>query len=659
MNTRNFTQELKDLINQEQFHLDDVDTVMDLVKRGANPDIENDKKKSLLSLLFSVEADIEACELVEKYGVNPVSAFGLPENHQIDLSLEDFSTKKILGSGVQSSVFLGEYNNNAVAIKAYKMREESYCDKFNDFKYETENLIKLAETKETDTNTVGFYGFYIGQSFYQQMLVPVYCIIMENIPNGSFDILGKTRLGTDDTNKIISGLINGMRFIHQHHLVHGDLKSENVLLANNYEVKIADFGYARYEGYPATSGTPLTQAPELLTDESYNSRKSDIFSLGVVLYEVITQKKIKVPKYISMDKEKPKLLLAEFLQANNRYIIPANQSTFKNEMLIYSCWNTDPRKRSAAKNLFIKLKLNENKIYQKYLRSELPDILSIACKYGHTDIVEDLLNTNHAVNEISQEGSTPLLAACASSYTFGKPELFLLLMKSGASLYNKNSQGYTALDVSFINKNETAIIELLSFLVRMPSIDEPVMSLKSIDLARKWVAKKSLQKQYNDDFFEKITAATKHEIKLNKKIIANVKSEADLQAAISAIGFFPSKSAGGSYTSTHVRRTLHWYSTHQRPIHYVPSVFGLRSVTNAIYEIKSAETKEELFEAVSEIDKFPSAHGKFDKNQIKTNLEKYFKDEIKSDALPRVYGLRDKAMQIKQDEKKMQNGFKK
>ena len=78
-------------------------------------------------------------------------------------------------------------------------------------------------------------------------------------------------------------------------VVHRDLKPENLLLSHNYKLKIADFGLsARMEGDQGTGihysavGTRQYQAPEVLEQRSYRGDRVDIFSMGVILFTMVT-----------------------------------------------------------------------------------------------------------------------------------------------------------------------------------------------------------------------------------------------------------------------------------------------------------------------------------------------------------------------------------
>jgi serine/threonine protein kinase len=125
-------------------------------------------------------------------------------------------------------------------------------------------------------------------------------IAMEFIPGTPLSTIFKVRrLAPLDGLKIFLDVCQGVRHLHGHGIVHGDLKPENILITTTNEVKIIDFGIAKIsEGYEASNsvqahqflGSPFYMAPEVQKDFQNISTQSDIYSLGVVGYELMTGK---------------------------------------------------------------------------------------------------------------------------------------------------------------------------------------------------------------------------------------------------------------------------------------------------------------------------------------------------------------------------------
>lgn len=91
------------------------------------------------------------------------------------------------------------------------------------------------------------------------------------------------------------GCLRGLMCIHRMKIVHRDLKSANCLVDKHWTVKICDFGLSRImtdENMKDTSsaGTPEWMAPELIRNKPF-TEKCDIFSLGVIMWELSTLRK--------------------------------------------------------------------------------------------------------------------------------------------------------------------------------------------------------------------------------------------------------------------------------------------------------------------------------------------------------------------------------
>ena len=93
--------------------------------------------------------------------------------------------------------------------------------------------------------------------------------------------------------KIFTQLVGAVVYVHNLSCVHRDLKLENILLDKHENVKLCDFGFTRdYEGkssYLQTfCGTICYSAPEMLKGEKYAGEKVDVWSLGIILYALLT-----------------------------------------------------------------------------------------------------------------------------------------------------------------------------------------------------------------------------------------------------------------------------------------------------------------------------------------------------------------------------------
>jgi diguanylate cyclase (GGDEF)-like protein len=103
---------------------------------------------------------------------------------------------------------------------------------------------------------------------------------------------GHTRLLVTDALNIAIQVATGLYYAHQRGVVHGDIKPSNIMVLGDNLVKIADFGIARMVSHEAKQdeaifGTPSFMSPEQIQGKPIDAR-SDIFSLGVVLYDMLS-----------------------------------------------------------------------------------------------------------------------------------------------------------------------------------------------------------------------------------------------------------------------------------------------------------------------------------------------------------------------------------
>ena len=120
-------------------------------------------------------------------------------------------------------------------------------------------------------------------------------IVMELVNNGSLDNMIKNKNCPEWTpvrkHVVLYGIACGMRFIHSHGYTHRDLKPLNVVLDDNLEPKICDFGSARLmdSEFSATfAGSPAYMAPELFYEDIKYGPKVDVFSFAVTMYSILT-----------------------------------------------------------------------------------------------------------------------------------------------------------------------------------------------------------------------------------------------------------------------------------------------------------------------------------------------------------------------------------
>lgn len=120
------------------------------------------------------------------------------------------------------------------------------------------------------------------------------CLVMEYVPGGQLSdkLSYHKRLGEREVKKYFYQLIDAVDYCHRRGVFHRDLKPENLLLDNQGNLKVSDFGLSvlRKPGQllSTSCGSPCYVAPEVIQHKTYDGAAVDIWSCGVILFELLT-----------------------------------------------------------------------------------------------------------------------------------------------------------------------------------------------------------------------------------------------------------------------------------------------------------------------------------------------------------------------------------
>lgn len=146
-------------------------------------------------------------------------------------------------------------------------------------------------------------------------------IVLEFVRGKSLrDLLSSGTLPLPQTFAVMHGALQALDYAHKRAIVHRDMKPENVLISEEGDVKVADFGIARLmddsgAGSTATKtgttvGTPQYMSPEQVASSKVDGR-SDLYSAGIMFYELVVGQ----PPFTASDADGPFTLMAKHVQA--------------------------------------------------------------------------------------------------------------------------------------------------------------------------------------------------------------------------------------------------------------------------------------------------------------------------------------------------------
>uniref|UniRef100_A0ACD5ZCF2 Uncharacterized protein n=1 Tax=Avena sativa TaxID=4498 RepID=A0ACD5ZCF2_AVESA len=212
---------------------------------------------------------------------------------------DDFSDERILGQGGFGVVYKGVLQNGEmVAVKKLLQPMPNFLKQFKNeidllVRFRHPNIVRLiGYCYETQNVHMDYNGKYIFAEVTQSLLC------LEFLPKGSLDAyISDESCGLDWRTRytIIEGICNGLQYLHEQGepIIHMDLKPANILLTDNMVPKVTDFGLSRLLDQQQTMCTLITTGtrgympPEYIQGGTITPM-SDIFSLGVIILELVT-----------------------------------------------------------------------------------------------------------------------------------------------------------------------------------------------------------------------------------------------------------------------------------------------------------------------------------------------------------------------------------
>jgi uncharacterized protein (TIGR02145 family) len=208
------------------------------------------------------------------------------------MTITNYSIKQPIGQGGMATVYLAEDNkfDTQVAIKVLNkelshndnIRKRFLAEAKNMFRMSHPNIIKVTDLID-DGDTVAFVMEYVEGETLKEYL----------------DRKGK--LSDAEIKNLFSQMLDAVDYVHEQNLVHRDIKPSNFMITPKGQIKLLDFGIAKntdtqssdytQTGTMQNMGTPMYMSPEQIKSTKDVTLQSDIYSLGVVLWQMVMGKK--------------------------------------------------------------------------------------------------------------------------------------------------------------------------------------------------------------------------------------------------------------------------------------------------------------------------------------------------------------------------------
>jgi serine/threonine protein kinase len=290
----------------------------------------------------------------------PAAAASFPS-----IAMSELRMERVLGGGAFGQVWQGSWCGTPVAVKIISANIQTQAQGndaqklLNSFQDEVSLLATMRHPNICLLIGVCAEGTHMA---IVTELVPRGSLwdVLHNNPNASNLGNGQSPLTSEQQYRALSDTCRGLAYLHHRvpPVLHRDLKSANLLVDESFHIKICDFGLARLRDLSNVAimttqvGTVQWMAPEVLRGDNTYSESADIFSLGIVMWEVITG----LCPYDGMS-------VMEIVQRIGgvqkhgqplRPQIPLHCNHLLKQ-LMSDCWTEDPRARPSATDVLLRL----------------------------------------------------------------------------------------------------------------------------------------------------------------------------------------------------------------------------------------------------------------------------------------------------------------
>ena len=205
-----------------------------------------------------------------------------------------FEILKSLGEGNTSKVYLGRLIGGNDQYAAIKILKEEFLNRDQDSIVSVHNEITILKNLQ-HAGIINMYEYGDAGQVVKpsgRVIDNLVYIVMEFVQGGLLFDLCQTMgaMGEDAGRFFLHQMLDSVEYMHSRRVVHRDLKLENILVDDNLNLKLADFGFACYKNIDTLKsyrGTMTYMAPEIKEGKQYAGSQVDMFSIGVILFIIV------------------------------------------------------------------------------------------------------------------------------------------------------------------------------------------------------------------------------------------------------------------------------------------------------------------------------------------------------------------------------------
>lgn len=251
--------------------------------------------------------------------------------------MKDFTIIRELGRGGMSIVYLAEHQLLKTQVAIKKINDDFFLNKNIKQRFIAEAR-KMAQMSHPNIVKVT-------DLFYESDSV---AFVMEYVKGETLRdyIDRKGRLSDDEVESLFKQMLDAVGYVHTQSLVHRDIKPSNFMVDTEGKIKLMDFGIAKemdhnsaeytMTGTSVRMGTPMYMSPEQVKSSKHVTYQTDIYSLGVVLWQMVSGRKPYDQNELSIPEIQVKIIKEPLPNLNSKW-----------DPIIQKATQKDPRMRNA------------------------------------------------------------------------------------------------------------------------------------------------------------------------------------------------------------------------------------------------------------------------------------------------------------------------